>query len=116
MNLPTTLEAVLILTIVFVPGVIFGQLIQRAVAHFLAMPMRGTSSQSWHPDSFCISSYFLSQPDISWIGISPELWMITGSSRIFGLSSQSFCMWISADDISRIEYLDGGTAENDPEE
>ncbi|CAN5313475.1 hypothetical protein BH24CHL2_BH24CHL2_4320 [soil metagenome] len=34
MNLPATLEAVLILTIVFVPGVIFGQLIQRAVAHF----------------------------------------------------------------------------------
>lgn len=34
MSLPTTLEAALILTLVFVPGFIFGQFIQRAIAHY----------------------------------------------------------------------------------
>lgn len=34
MSLPTTLNALIVVALVFIPGIIFGQLIRRSIAHF----------------------------------------------------------------------------------
>lgn len=34
MSLPTSFEAMIIVALIFVPGIIFGQIIQRSIAHF----------------------------------------------------------------------------------